>query len=55
MIWQCLICDWRYDASTGLPAEGIEPGTDFEAIREDWCCPECGASKDDFVAQEVQA
>jgi rubredoxin len=26
----------------------VEPGTPFESIPEDWVCPQCGASKDQF-------
>ncbi|HAY99063.1 MAG TPA: rubredoxin, partial [Mesotoga sp.] len=27
---------------------GVDPGTTFEDVPEDWVCPLCGASKDDF-------
>ena len=27
---------------------GIAPGTPFEDIPDDWVCPICGLSKDDF-------
>jgi len=30
---------------------GIAPGTKFEDIPEDWVCPICGASKDNFEVQ----
>ena len=30
------------------PDGGVEPGTPFESIPEDWVCPQCGASKDQF-------
>jgi len=46
--YECVVCGWIYDPSKGDPDGGIEPGTAFEDIPDDWVCPECGASKDDF-------
>jgi rubredoxin len=46
--YRCLICGYIYDPAEGDAGSGIEPGTAFEDIPEDWVCPECGASKDDF-------
>ena len=37
----------------GDPDEGLEPGTLWANIPDDWCCPDCGASKDDFEMVEV--
>ena len=34
------------------PDSGIEPGTAFEDIPEDWVCPICGVGKDMFVPEE---
>ena len=50
--WQCVICGFIYDEALGLPDEGISPGTLWEEIPDGWSCPECGASKDDFVLME---
>ena len=47
--WQCMFCAFIYDEEKGWPEEGIPPGTRFEDIPDDWCCPECGASKADFM------
>ncbi|MDR1520470.1 MAG: rubredoxin [Planctomycetota bacterium] len=47
----CDICGWVYDPEAGDPANGIEPGTPFEKIAEDFVCPECGAGKSSFSAQ----
>jgi len=44
----CTLCGYIYDEELGEPEDGIAPGTKFEDIPEDWCCPECGATKDDF-------
>jgi rubredoxin len=44
----CDICGWIYDPAVGDPDGGIEPGTSFDDIPEDWVCPACGVGKDDF-------
>lgn len=46
--WRCLVCDFEYDEAEGLPDEGIEPGTRWEDVPDDWTCPDCGAPKSDF-------
>lgn len=44
----CNICGWVYDSEVGDPDSGIAPGTKFEDIPEDWVCPLCGVTKEDF-------
>ncbi len=44
----CPGCDYIYDPEKGDPDSGIEPGTAFEDIPDDWVCPDCGLSKDMF-------
>lgn len=51
--WQCLVCDLVYDEAEGWPDEGIEPGTKWEDVPDDWTCPDCGASKADFEMIEI--
>lgn len=46
--WICLVCDYIYDEAKGIPEEGIAPGTPFDAIPDDWACPDCGVTKADF-------
>ena len=46
--WQCIICGYIYDPAIGDPDNGINPGTPFEELPDDWLCPECGAEKDQF-------
>jgi len=46
--WQCIPCGYIYDPEKGDPDGGIAPGTPFESLPEDWACPRCGASKDQF-------
>lgn len=48
----CTVCQYEYDPAVGDPDSGIEPGTAFEDIPEDWVCPTCGVSKDQFEAIE---
>ena len=42
--WVCTVCSYVYDPAVG--AEGIDPGTPFEDLPEDWVCPVCGVGKD---------
>ena len=51
--WICIICGWVYDEAEGLPEEGIAPGTRWEDIPDDWTCPDCGVSKEDFEMVEL--
>lgn len=51
----CSICGFIYDESQGYPEGGIAPGTKWEDVPEDWVCPLCGATKDDFREQETAA
>ena len=44
----CSICGYVYDPEEGDPDFEIEPGTPFSQLPEDWICPVCGASKDQF-------
>ena len=44
----CDICGYEYDPAVGDEANGIAPGTPFEELPEDWCCPLCGVGKDNF-------
>lgn len=51
--YMCLLCGYIYDESIGSPDEGIESGTLWQDVPADWLCPECGASKADFVMVEI--
>jgi len=44
----CIICGYVYDPEIGDPDNGVEPGTSFDNILEEWTCPECGVDKDSF-------
>ncbi|MGE4588610.1 MAG: rubredoxin [Acidaminococcaceae bacterium] len=46
--WTCIVCGYVYDEAVGDSDSGIAPGTKFEDLPEDWVCPVCGVSKDQF-------
>ena len=46
--YRCSVCGYVYNPEKGDPDSGIDPGTPFEEIPDDWVCPVCGASKDLF-------
>jgi len=50
--YECTVCGYIYDPEQGDPDGGIAPGTPFEQIPDDWVCPVCGASKDQFEKLE---
>lgn len=47
----CGPCGYVYDPEIGDPDNGIEPGTAFEDLPEDWVCPLCGMGKDEFTEE----
>jgi rubredoxin len=49
--WICDVCGWVYDPQVGDPDNGVDPGTAFEDLSDDWVCPECGAGKDMFTKE----
>ena len=51
--YECDVCGWVYDPEAGIPEVGIEPGTPFEDLPDDFECPECGVGKDDFSPAEA--
>jgi flavin reductase (DIM6/NTAB) family NADH-FMN oxidoreductase RutF/rubredoxin len=46
--YRCTVCGYIYDPELGDPDGGIEPGTPFAEIPDDWVCPICGAAKSEF-------
>ena len=48
----CDVCGYIYDPEQGDPAGGIQPGTAFEDIPDDWVCPDCGVTKENFSPME---
>lgn len=45
----CNGCGYEYDKEIGDPENDIKPGTPFEKLPEEWICPLCGESKDEFI------
>ena len=48
----CSVCGYVYDPEAGDPDSGVDAGTAFEDLPDDWVCPECGVGKDEFSPQE---
>lgn len=46
--YRCTVCGYIYDPEDGDPSSDVDPGTSFEELPEDWNCPVCGVSKEDF-------
>jgi flavin reductase (DIM6/NTAB) family NADH-FMN oxidoreductase RutF/rubredoxin len=46
--YKCSVCGYIYDPEKGDPESGVNPGTSFENLPDDWVCPICGAGKDEF-------
>ena len=48
MKYVCSICGYTYDEDKGDPDNGIDPGTLWDDLPDDFTCPECGVGKEDF-------
>jgi rubredoxin/diadenosine tetraphosphate (Ap4A) HIT family hydrolase len=48
----CTICGYIYDEVNGIPESNISPNTSWEVVPNDWVCPLCGASKDEFEEKQ---
>jgi rubredoxin len=44
----CDVCNYIYDPAIGDPDNGIEPGTEFDDLPDDWYCPVCAVGKSQF-------
>jgi len=42
-------CSYVYDEAVGDPDNGVDPGTKWDDVPEDWACPLCGLGKDEFT------
>ena len=47
----CSICGYVYDEETGDPDSGVAPGTVWADVPDDYVCPVCGASKEEFTEE----
>ncbi len=50
--YECTVCGYIYDPEKGDQEHGINPGTPFDVLPDDWVCPLCGAAKDMFEKAE---
>ncbi|MFO7948187.1 MAG: rubredoxin [Armatimonadota bacterium] len=50
--YQCTACEYIYDPAEGDPDNGVEAGTSFDNLPDDWTCPDCGVGKDFFEPVE---
>ncbi len=48
----CDVCGYEYDPAKGDPENGIQPGTPFSELPEDWVCPLCSVGTDEFSPVE---
>ncbi len=46
--WKCRFCNHVYNEAEGDVATGVPPGSALEDVPDDWVCPDCGATKDDY-------
>jgi len=44
----CTVCGYVYDPNEGDPQGGVDAGTAFEDLPDNWLCPVCGAPKEAF-------
>ena len=48
----CDVCGYIYDEEIGDPDNGVEAGTKWKDVPEDFLCPLCGVGKDEFSEVE---
>ena len=52
MVYVCNLCGFEYDEAAGYEELGIAPGTLFADLPDDFACPLCMASKEEFSPKE---
>jgi UDP-GlcNAc:undecaprenyl-phosphate GlcNAc-1-phosphate transferase len=50
--YECTQCRYIYNPKFGNEKAGIEKGTQFDDLPDDWVCPVCGEGKDMFQIHE---
>ncbi|MDR0424507.1 MAG: acyl-CoA dehydrogenase family protein [Clostridiales Family XIII bacterium] len=45
----CSGCGYEYNPAAGDPDGFVRPATSFDAVPEEWICPECGEEKATFI------
>ena len=51
--YKCGVCGYEYSPEKGDPDHGIDPGTPFEDLPDDWVCPLCGVGKNEFKREGI--
>ncbi len=51
--YMCVVCGFVYNEEEGLPDEDLAPGTLWDDVPDNWRCPECGASKEEFEMVDI--
>jgi rubredoxin len=51
----CSVCGYVYEEAKGIPEAGIVSGAAWEDLPDDWVCPICGATKEEFEKQGESA
>ena len=52
MKYVCDVCGYEYSEADGDPDNGIDPGTKWEDLPDDFECPLCGVGKDEFSKEQ---
>ena len=52
--WICNVCGYIYDPTQGDSKGRITEGIEFDSLPEDWLCPDCGASKNQFEVMDEE-
>jgi len=52
--YKCSVCGFVYDEAVGDPERGIQPGTNWASVPDQWSCPLCGAEQSDFVEENAE-
>jgi len=52
MKYVCIICGYEYDEDLGDVDNGIEPGTMWDDLPDDFECPLCAVGKENFSEAE---
>lgn len=48
LAYRCVACGTEYDPRYGDAVGSVAAATPFDALPENWCCPVCGADKQEF-------
>ncbi len=46
--YKCKVCGHVYDPQKGDPEAGVNAGTQFNDLPDNWTCPVCGAKQKKF-------